>query len=258
MRIQTDNFGYGESIRCKLHKGGYNYPSHLHQFTEIAIILKGEIDITVNGITRTAKEGDIAVIHPFAVHGFETIKNCDIWISVFSNSYILDFDIVNGLSKKDFVFTPSKSLFKYIQDHFIDVEERTLFGTRASVYSIFEEYARIVPSETTKKGKSDTLSSIFYYMSKHFKENISLKSVATDLNYSPWYISKVLSSLSGISFYAIVTGLRIEYAKQLILTHNMRMIDIALESGFSNERSFHRSFKQSTGMTPLEYKRLHG
>ena len=257
MRIQTDNFGYGENFRCRLHKNCYNYPSHLHQFTEIAVILEGEIEITVNGATRTAKKGDIVIIHPFAVHGFETPQSCDIWISVFSSTYILDFDLENELSKKDFVFTPSESLFRYIENHFIKTEGGNLFSIRASVYAILEEYTRVVPGEGAEKGKRDTLSAIFFYMSKHFKENISLKSLAHELNYSPWYISKILSSLPGISFNTILSGLRIEYSKQLLLTYEMRIIDIALECGFSNERSFHRSFKSSTGMTPLEYKKLH-
>ena len=92
MRIQTDNFGFNEAFRCRLHENSYNYPAHLHQFTEFAIILDGELEITVNDNKRVAKQGDIAVISPFAVHSFSTPKYCKIWIAVFSDTYILDFN----------------------------------------------------------------------------------------------------------------------------------------------------------------------
>ena len=259
MRIQTDNFGFNEAFRCRLHENSYNYPAHLHQFTEFAIILDGELEITVNDNKRVAKQGDIAVISPFAVHSFSTPKYCKIWIAVFSDTYILDFNIQHGLHKKDFIFTPTKSLFNYVEEHFINMPEINLHSIRACVYTLLEEYSRFVPSEEQKKEKQNILADIFRYMSNNFKENISLKTLAQELNYSTRNVSKTLSTLPNINFYTILTSLRIEHSKQLILNNdNARIIDIALECGFSTERSFHRSFKKSTGMTPLEYKRLHG
>lgn len=154
MRIQTDNFGFNEAFRCRLHENSYNYPAHLHQFTEFAIILDGELEITVNDNKRVAKQGDIAVISPFAVHSFSTPKYCKIWIAVFSDTYILDFNIQHGLHKKDFIFTPTKSLFNYVEEHFINMPEINLHSIRACVYTLLEEYSRFVPSEEQKKRKT--------------------------------------------------------------------------------------------------------
>ena len=42
--------------------------------------------------------------------------------------------------------------------------------------------------------------------------------------------------------------------KELLITENLRNIDIAMECGYTNERSFHRAFLQMTGMTPGAYR----
>ncbi len=255
MLIQTDNFGYNNAFRCRFHEGVYNYPPHIHQFTEIAVILDGEIDIIINGRWEKAKAGDIALIEPFAIHSFQTPKSCKLWITVFSSSYVLDFAPESIMQRGEHsVFTPTNSLYAYIKEHMIEAKPHQ-YGIKAALYAIFEEYTRLVPVKVQTDNKS-VLSSVLLYMNEHFKENITLRSMAAALGYSQSYISHALSMIPSINFNTLLSSLRVEYAKILLLTSEKQVIDIALECGFSNERSFHRSFRNLVGSTPLLYRKL--
>lgn len=256
MLIQTDNFGYSNAFRCRFHEGIYNYPPHIHQFTEVVVVLDGAIDITVNGRKETATTGDIALIEHFGIHSFQTPKHCRIWIAVFSNSYVSDFAPESGMREGvRSVFTPTRSLFAYVKEHLIEAVDRNSYSIKAALYAIFEEYTRFVPAKAQTENKG-VLSDVLLYINGHFRENITLRSLSVALGYSQSYLSHVLNIIPYMNFNTLLSSLRIEYAKNLLLTSDWQILDIALECGFSNERSFHRSFRKLVGTTPLAYKKL--
>lgn len=58
----------------------------------------------------------------------------------------------------------------------------------------------------------------------------------------------------GSTFNQWVNDYRLQHAKQLLCKASDKKISaVALESGFANERSFFRVFKEATGMTPKEW-----
>jgi transcriptional regulator GlxA family with amidase domain len=60
----------------------------------------------------------------------------------------------------------------------------------------------------------------------------------------------------GIHFRRLVSFYRIRHAKKLLVSAPaMNIAAIALESGFSAINTFQRTFKQSTGLSPLDYRR---
>ena len=86
--------------------------------------------------------------------------------------------------------------------------------------------------------------------------DLKLNDFATALHTNRNYISKCISNTKpDYTFAQFVNEYRLEYAKQLILNNPDKKInEIFLEAGFSNEQTFYRIFKVSTGMTPKEWK----
>ena len=80
-----------------------------------------------------------------------------------------------------------------------------------------------------------------------------MEDLSAALGYTKGHLSHCLAAIPYFNFNSLLNSLRIELAKQLLHESDARSIDIALEVGFSCERSFHRAFKQLTGMTPREY-----
>lgn len=266
MKIQHGNSSPTDGIRSSFHDTKYLMAPHIHEFAELVYVMDGDIDLVdQNSVHYPAKKGDIIIAMPYQAHGFFTRERCKIWILCFSGSLIRDYLPDNDLSAtyERYIFTPSPSLREYIDTRLPDTGESLLVldqkNTRrikALLYPIFEEFTdstKIVSGTTT--GSTKVITRIFEYVSKHFREDLSMKDVCSALGYTPSYISHCLSTLPKTNFRSMVNSFRVDYAKTLILTTGFTSLEIALECGFSCERSFHRAFKSLTGMTPKEYRR---
>ena len=91
------------------------------------------------------------------------------------------------------------------------------------------------------------------YIDKHYAEDLTLDHASSMLHFSPSHFSKTFKKLMGMNYVTYVNMVRIEQAIQMLTTNQYRMIDIALECGFSNIRSFNRVFKEITGYTPTDF-----
>lgn len=264
MFIQFQNFGSAGSIKSTFHQGKYERIERIHQFPEIILVRDGEVEITVDGVTEIARGGDMAVITPFRAHSFHTPEYCDIWIGVISDDFAADFLSGNALHVRGThaVFTPSETLYAYVVAHqpdtyedttSIDGDRRLYHSIKALVYAVFEEYTRTVP-QTETHVEHGALAECLYYLSQNYKKDVTLDSVAAAIGYTPSYLSHCISSLPGLSFRKLLNSLRVDHAKNLLISTDLRVIDIALESGFANERTFFRAFSELVGTTPINYR----
>ena len=70
------------------------------------------------------------------------------------------------------------------------------------------------------------------------------------------YLSNFINTEYGCTFYQYVTNFRIEEAKRLMKEHpEMKLQEIAEQSGFSSAVVFSRTFVRETGVTPTEWQK---
>lgn len=93
------------------------------------------------------------------------------------------------------------------------------------------------------------------YIDKHYADqNTTLTTVAEVVCLSPNHFSTIFSQECKTTFIEYLTNVRIENAKRLIKSTDMKGYDIAYECGFSDPHYFSYIFKKNTGLTPREYK----
>ena len=264
MKVQHRYFGYNRATLSEHVEGKHDYPDHLHHFLEVICVLEGEIEITVGGVPQLAKKGDIAVIFPFQVHSQHTLEYCKIWVGMVSPAYVTDI-----LSWENFyvpqmnVFTPRPTTFAYIEDvmpkqsYWVklpsSISHRRYRRTKAIYYVILEEFFRNIELNTSNLN-TGVLSAAYMYINEHYTEDLSLKKVAAAIGYAPNYVSSCLSAIPDTNFRTILNSARVEHAKGLLISTDMRIADIALESGFSSENVFYSIFEKHTGQTPRQYR----
>ena len=101
------------------------------------------------------------------------------------------------------------------------------------------------------------LAAALDYIASHFSDpELSLAKVAQSLSISPRYLQRLLES-SGTSFTAHVAELRLKHAFTLLTAENLldvRICDIALQTGFSDISHFNRLFRSRFGGTPSDVR----
>lgn len=97
----------------------------------------------------------------------------------------------------------------------------------------------------------------FDYIEAHYTEDITLASLAEQLEVNPNYLSGLLKAKTGHTFTHHVTRFRLEKSKQLLTTTNLKIYQICEQVGYVDQAYFSRLFKSTVGMTPFEYRDAH-
>lgn len=84
-------------------------------------------------------------------------------------------------------------------------------------------------------------------------KDLSLTGVAQSLGYTPNYLSTLFKSLFGIPFQDYVLAQRLEKAKLLLLTTNLKNYEVAERVGFDDVNYFGTRFKRKYGVSPKQY-----
>ncbi len=93
-------------------------------------------------------------------------------------------------------------------------------------------------------------------MKAHFSQGITLDEIAQKLSVTPEYLGTQIHRELGVTFGTLMKKLRVEKAKELFLSTDKKLYEIAEMVGYSDAKYFSRVFQSITNMTPAEYRRL--
>ena len=93
------------------------------------------------------------------------------------------------------------------------------------------------------------------YAQRHYREAIGLGDAAEAAEVNSTYLSYLFSQEMGIGFAGYLLKLRIEYAKKLLRETNLKIWQVAEQSGFNDYHYFSKVFKKSEEMSPAQYRK---
>ena len=238
----------------ELHREIYNIATHIHHFAEICVMLDGEMDITVSGITETVKSGQCVLLLPFQEHCYNSSVESVFAIYAFSPSIISEFMKKNaGAIGERAVFDASVITLEILKKKLIDDRDFTVYNIKGCLYLLLDDYTKQVKMVS---GYTDStmLDKLVSYLSKNYSKPCPLAETAKAIGYTPKYLSSCLRSSIGINYCTLLNGIRVEHSKYALAETDTSVLGVALESGFGEVRSFQRNFKKMVGCTPLEYR----
>lgn len=94
------------------------------------------------------------------------------------------------------------------------------------------------------------------YIDQNFKENISLDMIASICNLSPCYFSKLFKKEIGVNYTTYINNKKINYAKKILKTTDMPILNLSIDLGFEDCGYFIRVFKKLEGVTPKKYREM--
>lgn len=261
-------------------------PMHSHDFMEIALILSGTATHTIRtaeGKDRsyTIHPGDVCVIVPGQNHGFsfQPEESIEITNILFNQVLVqkiagIDEDQINfqeflfklsqatrgkasPLQLNDTVMTRICTLISNIEHE--AMQHTTGYSTMILLYfsvilSLLFRYYKEQETDHEKVVKMGPVTQILQYIDQHYQETITLLQLSELTHFSTRQITRRFKQAVGLSVSEYILSQRMNHARELLSTTDMRITDIALEVGFNNPSYFCEQFHKVMGCTPNQFR----
>ncbi|MED5015743.1 AraC family transcriptional regulator [Paenibacillus chibensis] len=255
---------------------------HWHDEMEFIIVRKGKAIFQLDTAYYNVQEGQALFVNSGQLHAgiLDGEAPCVFSAVVFKPEMLAspDFDVIQEKYIRpllDQSFQPhpviqgeqawEKDILGAIDRMLNDNEKQSPvfeLSTKANLYAIFAQiYAHAIPLSTNRQqaagnpDKVDKLKIVLNFIHEHYAEPLKLKELAGIAGISEGHFCRFFKQLTQKSPVEYINYYRILKASRLLESSRMKIVDIAMETGFDNLSYFITVFKQWKGCTPSTYRK---
>ncbi|KAF1298478.1 AraC family transcriptional regulator [Enterococcus sp. JM4C] len=257
--------------------------THWHRELEILYITSGRMEVIIEGNHFIATEGDILLVPPNLLHGAINYQQSAcaffaiVFDSFFINSHLSDliqqsyFDPILNYTTQHIVHATSElENIDLLQTHASELIEsfaikKPYFELTIKAHlllffqQLYEAKDTLFHFERGVEQKDDLTSykckKVLLYLEENYKNHISLEDISNHIGFSREHFCRFFKQNFQLSFFTYLNSMRVKKAEYLLINTQLKIIDIALESGFENSNYFTTVFKKETGLTPTAYRK---
>lgn len=254
--------------------------SAIHDYFEIVYVVENNMDIDIGEKSITLKSGDVCFISPGILHSphvmektiaLQMIVRKSTFHQVFfrcltGNNVISDF-FLNALYLQDdgSVLLFHMNLDQEVKDIFFQMYQENhnrYVRYQNIINNLFEillchllrcDSSNIEITQTCQK--PDTrITQILQYIENNC-ERITIADISEEFHLTRSYLSKYIAHKTGKSFSYILQEIRLEKARNMLSSSNLRVEDISESVGYHNVEHFIRLFKHKYCKTPNQFRK---
>lgn len=207
---------------------------------------------TVDQLVRAIRQGDSKAVETALRNAFKQITENKIPIDA---AELICFDIINNSAKTliELDIEVDDMTHEAIERLFVPHLE-TIEELEKLVIDICCNVCHIIAGKKESKN-IELLNQLKEYIHQHYQDkSISLEQIAKHFGISPSYATRFFKDHTGDSLMRYIDGLRMERAKQLLKTTDLKLKNIMDEVGYIDSTNFIRKFKKNEGVTPIQYR----
>lgn len=241
-------------------KDSFDFVPHAHHNLEVMICLEGLCQASCNFRTELLHPGDVMIAFSNDIHSYIKTGAGKGITAIIAPSLLQNFEpYTDGKHYENFLFAKDDELIRLSEALYAEyIGDQSMEIMIGYLYVILGKIMKVLPfTEQEIPIDAEQFSKILKYLSEHYRQKISLKSVGKKFGISPCHLSRTFTQKLSCSFLRYLHILRVEHAKNLLKHSGMSILEIAYESGFSDQRTFNRVFKELTDRTPKDYRVTH-
>jgi len=117
-------------------------------------------------------------------------------------------------------------------------------------------YASRQTLKTNEQKRPLWLDKTIEILRENAAEPFNLNDLADFVSVHPTHLARVFRQFERCTIGDYIRKIRIENARQKIIFSDESLVEIALNTGFADQTHFSRTFKNVTGMTPSEFRKI--
>ncbi len=243
--------------------------SHLHPEWELIWVLKNTLSVTCGRNHYLIQPGQMILFNPNEPHEFCKVDaSCTFaclqisgQILPISSHLYADAHFPQAFLTAEEMDTIQKQFRDMLRVYLSQEPQYALYclGLCCMIFHLL--FSRMPSHALTSEQASNMdrrnalLKRLMQFVDENYMHKIRLSDFAETENYSVSYLSHFIKNTMNQTFQEYVTSVRVRCACNLIAAGGKRMLEICLESGFSDYRYFAKAFRKLYGMTPEEYNR---
>jgi AraC family transcriptional regulator, melibiose operon regulatory protein len=141
---------------------------------------------------------------------------------------------------------------------FLEIEARLLRFALAIPAEASPRRTRSPAPSTIGTGGLNHVERMACFIARHYTEPLAAETISAAAHLHPNYAMAVFKKSMGITMIDCVTQYRVTHAQRLLATTDVKIVDVALSSGFVSLSRFYEAFGKWCGCSPKEYRRTHG
>lgn len=111
-----------------------------------------------------------------------------------------------------------------------------------------------VDADSSLSSKKSVVDQAKTYIEAHYTEAITQNEIAKVVYLTPGHLSRLFKKETGVSINQYVNDRRLAQAKELLISTDVSINEVALRSGFGSSSYFITSFRKLTGETPQKFR----
>lgn len=252
--VKTSTFAFAEVEDF----GNHEVPFHIHENAHFLFIIKGEYEANLQGEKRFCSPSTI-LYYPAGTahrdHFYNVGERQFMTVSLtgeMSNSLLKEIKLTDH--PKDFNNLEVSLAGKRIRKELRAPDNLTPFVLEGIANELLVYAARSLD----KSNKPPTwLKAAREILNDRCDEDIKIADIAEEVGVHKLHLARTFRHFFGCSPGEYLRQCRIELASNLLLNSKSSLVEIALMSGFPDQSSFTRTFRQQTGVTPAVFRLTH-
>lgn len=253
--------------------------AHSHNYFELDFVVKGTASFYFEEDEHVMHEGEVCIIAPGSDHDFVVddenaiVYTVCIRKSTFESTFVSLMSHQNLLSGffrqilKDENRTNYLMLFTgnnmecriFLRKLLIESESPDEYSNSCSVAlinlfftNLLRNYSKTIAFYNYEPGTDFSL--VLQYI-QHNYLTLTLSSLAEFFHYSEAHLSTLIKQNTGSNFTDLIRNLRMRDAGNLLLNTDLKINEIADQTGYNSADHFSRVFRKSFGMSPADYRK---
>lgn len=246
---------------------------HTHPDIEVNFLFEGGFSYLHGGAVVPIEAGTFAVLWGGVPHQTlpPGIIGEGVWLTL-PLGWVLQWQLPRGLSDRllrgEIIAGPPDPADRALLERWLadstsgDPARRRVL--QLEMEARFHRLALSMPAHQPAPGRSagdagaGQIARVTRFIAQHYREPLTVQAIADDARLHPKYLMRLFKKQCGASVWEYLTRLRVSHAQRLLITTDLKVLDVAMESGFSSVAPFYAAFAAHTpGLRPLDYRRQH-
>ncbi|MBU3154635.1 AraC family transcriptional regulator [Clostridium estertheticum] len=241
------------------------FPNHFHEYYVIGFIESGKRYLSCKNKEYTVKTGDLTLFNPHDNHNCKQVDGRTLdyrciniepdvmkkvvheitgkeYLPYFTETVLFRSDLLSSLSELHHMIMHEEKDFKKEEIFLLIIEQ------------LIAEYDHAGAAVTTQPPNTE-IKAVCDFLENNYMKSITLNDLSDLTGISKYYLLRSFTKQKGISPYCYLETIRIGNAKKL-LEQQIAPIDVALQTGFTDQSHFTNFFKKLIGLTPKQYMNI--